>query len=335
MATHRVLIFGTGSLGTVLGAFLHRSGADVVCVCRSNYEAAETHGLKVDSPACRNYTYRPKIVQSISETDKVPGPPYDYVVVCTKAFLNKDPSPAELLKSVVRGAKTSIVLVQNGIGFEEPYKKRFPDSLVISCVAYMPSTRVTPTEVVQTETQRILMGAYPSGLSGGVPLSREDGDKLQCFADMLKAGGAQAGIHADIQVERWKKLVGNATWNPICALSRCRDLELLRSCDIAGSFVEAAMREVVAVAQALGYGAEVNEDVVRSQIQRSAVRTPPGVQPSMMADMLRGSKMEVEAIVGQVVRIARKNGVSVPRLETLYVLGSGLNWSIAENIKGS
>ncbi|KAL4861944.1 hypothetical protein BDV12DRAFT_190749 [Aspergillus spectabilis] len=330
MATPRVLIFGTGSLGIVLGAFLHRSGADIVCVCRSNYEAAETHGLKVDSTAFRNYIYHPKIVQSISESDKVPSPPYDYVVVCTKAFLNEDPSPAELIKNVIRSDKTSIVLVQNGIGVEDPYKKRFPDNLVISCVAYMPSTRVSPTEVVQTETQRILMGSYPSGV-----LSREEGDKLQCFADMLKAGGAQAEIHTDIQVERWKKLVGNATWNAVCALSRCRDLELLRSCDIAGSFVEAAMREVVTVAQALGYGAEVNEDVVRSQIQRSAVRAPPGVQPSMMADMLRGSKMEVEAIVGEVVKMARKNGVSVPRLETLYVLGSGLTWRLSENTKDS
>ncbi|KAJ0419697.1 ketopantoate reductase PanE/ApbA C terminal-domain-containing protein [Aspergillus carlsbadensis] len=326
MATPRVLIFGTGSLGIVLGAFLHRSGADIVCVCRSNYETANKHGLRTDSTAFRNYTYYPKIVQSLSESRQVPGPPYEYVVVCTKAFLDEEPSPAELIKEIIISDKTSIVLVQNGIGVEDPYQERFPDNLVISCVAYMPSTRVSPTEVVQTETQRILMGAFPSRV-----LSREEGDKLQYFADMLRAGGAQAEIHSDIQVERWKKLVGNATWNPICSLSRCRDLELLGSCDIAGSFVKAAMREVVAVAQTLGYGAEVNEDVVRSQIQRSVVRAPPGVQPSMMADMLRGSKMEVEAIVGEVVKMARKNGVSVPRLETLYVLGSGLNWRISQS----
>ncbi|OJJ53417.1 hypothetical protein ASPSYDRAFT_212287 [Aspergillus sydowii CBS 593.65] len=325
MTTPRVLILGAGSLGIVLGAFLHKSGAELVCVCRSNYQAAKAHGFKIDSIALGSYTYHPELVNSVSEARALADKPYDYIIVATKAFPDEDPSPVEVISEAVSTSHTAIVLVQNGIGVEEAYWKRFPANLIISAVAYMPSTRISSTEVVQTETQHILTGAYPSH-----PASGDDGDKIRRFTDMLSAGGAQSENHTDIQVERWKKLIGNATWNPICALSRCRDVELLGTTDIAGEFVEAAMYEIVAVARALGYGDQVNEEVVKAQIRRSAVRPAPGVQPSMMADMLYNSKMEVEVIVGNVVRLARKYCVAVPRLETLYVLASGLNWSISQ-----
>jgi 2-dehydropantoate 2-reductase len=230
-----------------------------------------------------------------------------------------------MISDAVSNEHTSIVITQNGIGVEEAYKGRFPANLIISGVLYMPSTRVSPTDVVQTERHRIIMGAYPSHA-----LSGEEEHKIRGLASMLNAAGAHAELHEDIQVERWKKLIGNATWNPICALSRCRDVQFLGSSDSAGRFIEAAMREVAAVARAIGYGEEVNEDAIKAQIQRSAIRNYPGVQPSMMADMLGGSRMEVEAIVGQVFRIAEEHGVSVPRLETLYVLAAGLDRSISQ-----
>jgi 2-dehydropantoate 2-reductase len=325
MAAPRVVLIGTGSLGIVLGAFLHKAGAEIVCVCRSNYQAAKAHGFKVNSTVLGSYTYYPKLVQSALEAQALADQPFDYAVVATKAFPDENPSCVDIIGEAVSTTHTVIVLVQNGIGIEKAYRRKFPANLIISAVAYMPSTRVSSIEVVQTETQRILMGAYPSRPVAGLVR-----DSMRIFQGLLSAGGAQAEIHADIQVERWKKLIGNATWNPICALSRCCDVELLGTSEVAGSFVEAAMYEIVAVARTLGYGDHVNEEVVKAQIQRSAIRPAPGVQPSMMADMLQGNKMEVEVIVGEAVRLARENGVAVPRLETLYVLASGLNWSVCQ-----
>jgi 2-dehydropantoate 2-reductase len=55
----------------------------------------------------------------------------------------------------------------------------------------------------------------------------------------------------------------------------------------------------------------------------------PGVEYSMMADMLAGRPLEVEAIVGNVVRIGREKGVHTPLLRTIYMLARGLDRSIA------
>lgn len=67
MALPRVLIFATGSLGIVFGAILDRSGAEAVCVCRSNYAAAKENGLTLKSSILRDHHYRPQVVKSVAE----------------------------------------------------------------------------------------------------------------------------------------------------------------------------------------------------------------------------------------------------------------------------
>lgn len=101
MAAPRVLIFGTGSLGIVLVAFLHNSGADVVCVCHSNYQVTKAHGLKVDSTAFGNYVYHPAFVQSVPEAATLAGPSYDYIVLCPKAFPDEDALLVEVISPAV------------------------------------------------------------------------------------------------------------------------------------------------------------------------------------------------------------------------------------------
>ena len=56
-------------------------------------------------------------------------------------------------------------------------------------------------------------------------------------------------------------------------------------------------------------------------------RSSPGVEPSMMADALAGRPMEVQAILGELVRIAQEKDVEIPRLKLLSVLLEGLNHS--------
>lgn len=97
------------------------------------------------------------------------------------------------------------MIVQNGIGVEEAYKKRFAANPLISTVAYMPSTRVSGTYVVHMETQRIVLGACRRHTFSG------EEETIRGLTDMLEAAGAHAEMLADIQDEQWKKTVGNAT----------------------------------------------------------------------------------------------------------------------------
>ncbi|KAL7627172.1 hypothetical protein AAE478_003948 [Parahypoxylon ruwenzoriense] len=325
----RILIFGTGSLGACYAWVLSRvvPASHITAVCRSNFAEAARDGFTIHSGLWgENLRFRPRVARSVADAvqqlrlqeprsdpahaDQEPF--FDYVVVAAKA-VPTTPSAAEIIEPAVSGGKTAIVLLQNGIGVEEPFAARFgPATPILSTVAYFPATRTAPTVVRHTEVERLHVGTYPA--SAGA----ESKEAAARFVGLLQQAGATALLHEDVQRERWAKLLVNASWNPVRGGGD----------DDALSFVKDVMLEIAAVAQTCGY-ADVDEKLVDYQIGRAAVRQLPGVQPSMLADVMDGRGLEVDAIVGNVVRLARKKGVPVPMLRTIYMLVNGLSQSVS------
>ena len=91
----------------IYGYFMHKGGAEVTAVCRTNYEAVKENGITIRSKIFGNVHYRP---EAISTVQMAKGE-FDFILVCTKAF----PGTAKMIESAVSG-KTAIVLAQNGIG---------------------------------------------------------------------------------------------------------------------------------------------------------------------------------------------------------------------------
>lgn len=318
----RILIFGTGSVGTVYAYIFSKvvPASNITAICRSNFDQASQDGFTVHSTVWGNeLRVKPVIAKTVEDAVQgSAGQPFDYVVVCAKA-LPSTPSMAELIAPAVTD-QTAVVLIQNGIGIEAPYAERFPRNPLLSTVVYLPATQVRPGTVEHKEVELMHVGTYPADAGGAAKAA------ARAFAGLLGAGGATARVHEDVQAERWQKLLVNAAWNPVCALSRSRDRGFLDAHADAPAFVRDVMLEVAAVAQACGY-AHVNADMVDTQIGRAAVRRPPGVQPSMLADALAGKNIEVDAIVGNVVRLAQQKQVAVPMLRTIYLLACGLDSS--------
>ena len=86
------------------------------------------------------------------------------------------------------------------------------------------------------------------------------------------------------------------------------------------------MEEVACIARAAGYSS-IDSSVVERSMDFLTARKLPGVEPSTMADALASRSMEVEALVGNVLRLARKHEVDSPRIDLLYHLLNGLNES--------
>jgi len=313
----RVLIFGTGCIGTVYAYVLSRSipSSNIVTICRSNYDAATKDGFTIHSPAWgRNQTVRPVVVRSAAEAAALdPSTPFDFVLVCCKA-LPGSLSPAELIKPAI-SPSTTIVLIQNGISIEKPYAEAFPDNTLLSTVVYLPSTQIEPGVVLQYEGDLLHIGSYPAS---------SDTTVATRFSELLANGGATTKVHEDVQVERWAKLVSNASCNPICALSRSRDVQFLNSTPDASEVLKDVMSEVAQVATACGYPS-IDSTLVSRQHRRVVSRSLPGTQPSMMADALDGKGMEVETIVGSVIKLGKEHAVQLPMLRTIYVLLGALD----------
>ncbi|CZR52827.1 related to 2-dehydropantoate 2-reductase [Phialocephala subalpina] len=313
----RVLIFGTGSIGAVYAYVLSKAlpSSNLVTTCRSNFEAASQDGFTIHSSIWgENQKVRPVVVHTVDEAAAIdPNSHFDYVIICSKA-LPTVPSTAELIKPAI-SPKTTIVLIQNGIAIEEPYAKLYPNNSLLSTVVYVPATQTSPGVVLHKEVELLHIGSYPAS---------PNTESATKFAELLKSAGASAQVHEDVQFERWSKLLINASWNPICALSRSRDVQVLRANDDSKEFIREVMLEIAAVANACGYPG-INTALIDYQLGRATVRELPGVEPSMLADALAGRRMEVEAIVGNVVRVAKAHDVKTPMLKTIYVLASVLD----------
>ncbi|EXJ58269.1 2-dehydropantoate 2-reductase [Cladophialophora yegresii CBS 114405] len=322
----RILVFGTGSVGAVYAWILSRAvtPSNIYCICRSNYTVASTTGFTINSTIFgQNLNLKPNVARTVEEAVSLlpSGDQFDYVVVTAKA-IPSTPSIAEQLRPAV-GPNTIIAVIQNGIAVEEPYAQLYPTNPLLSCVVYLPATQISPGVIVHKEIDLLHIGTYPSNSATCHPVA-------ESFSALLTQGGGRTKVHSDVQAARFSKLLINAAWNPVCALSLSRDGEFLHASppEISLNLIKSLMLEIAHIAQACGYDG-INAETVEYQINRAKVRELPGVEPSMMADAKVHARMEVDAIVGNAVRLAESKGVETPLLRGIYALVKALDLSFA------
>jgi 2-dehydropantoate 2-reductase len=309
----RILLFGAGGVGTVY-LWLLSKVASTTAVCRSNYSVAKNDGFIINSSIFgKNIHFRPHVVQSCEEAASTDAKPFDYIVVCSKAIPDTVP---KLIAPAVTPGHTAIVLLQNGVGIEDEYTQAFPGNPILSTILYFPATQRPAGTITHGEVEKLEVGNYPASAPHA---------HARAFVDLVKAAGASAEFHGDIQQKRWIKLLINASWNPICALTLSKDTQILQCTDEASDVILAVMLEIRDIAAACGY--TITREEVDLQLGRAKARvsTNAGIEPSMLQDVQAGRRIEVEAIVGNPVRLGKEKGVRCERLEMIYVLAKALD----------
>lgn len=128
--TPSILVVGAGAVGAFYASRFDRQSAHVALVCRSNYDAVKRDGFSMKTHSFGDYTFSPDAVYA--SVDEARDQPWDYVVVATKA-LNLTTDAASFIAPVV-SERTTIVLIQNGLDVEAPYRERFPDAPIVSAI---------------------------------------------------------------------------------------------------------------------------------------------------------------------------------------------------------
>ena len=131
-------------------------------------------------------------------------------------------------------------------------------------------------------------------------------DRCRRIAEALIASGLRCPITTHIRQEIWVKVLGNASLNPVSALTRATLIQMVRDPGVC-SLIRSIMLEVEAVSSKLGMQLPVSID------QRIAGAEKVGEhKTSMLQDLEAGRPMELEAIVGAVVELGEKLGVPMP-----------------------
>lgn len=301
-AAPSVLIIGAGAVGALFGSALARGGARVSVVCRSDYDAVSRNGYAIRSPLLGDHVFKPS--RTYRDVGDCESPP-DYVLLTVKVLPELD--RAALLRPAV-GPSTTIVLIQNGIDIEREIADAFPSTEVLSSLAFVGVGRGAPGEIVHQTHGSLVLGRYPSGI----------GAAAERLAALFAAGGVPCKLTDEVVGARWQKAVWNAPFNPVSILGGVLDTAAMLRTEADRAFIRQAMQEVCATAAAAGHPQSLK--VVDAMIANTL--TMPPYKTSMALDYENGRPMEIEAIVGNVVRAARAKGVATPTLEAIYALAT-------------
>jgi 2-dehydropantoate 2-reductase len=295
-----ILVVGAGAIGALFGSALARQGARVAVVCRSDYPAVSREGYDISSALFGDHRFRPAhVYREVSECAEPP----DYLLLTAKVLPTVD--RAALIRPAV-GANTVIVLIQNGIDVEAEIAAAFPANELLSSLAFVAVGRAPPNRVLHQSLGYLIMGSYPSGVTPAA-------EKL---AALFEAGRVPCKLTDNVVSARWQKQVWNAVFNPISIMGGVLDTATMLKTPADEAFVRQGMQEVCDVAAALGH--PQNPKLVDQMID--ATRAMPPYKTSMALDYENGRALEIEAILGNVVRAARKQGVATPALESIYAL---------------
>ena len=310
----RFLIAGAGAIGAYIGARMARAKFDVTLFARGPHlRGMQEHGVQVNSPE-GDFVARPTISGSLEEVG-----PVDVIFLGVKA--HGLPQLAPRLRPVL-GPDTTVVSTQNGIpwwyfqGFGGEWEglrlervdpggvisEAIEARRVVGSIVYF-STEITAPGVIQhIEGSRISLGE-PDG-------SRSD--RSRSIAEALIASGLRCPVTTRIRHEIWVKVLGNASLNPVSALTRATLVQMVRDQGVS-SVIRNIMQEVEAVSGKLGMELPVSID------QRMAGAEKVGEhKTSMLQDLEAGRPMELEALVGAVVELGERVGLPMPYTRTVY-----------------
>lgn len=309
-----ILVVGAGAIGALFGFALSRQGARVSVVCRSDYEAVRRDGYLISSHSLGEHRFQPhQVFRDVSECTEPP----DYLMLTVKVLPQLD--RAALIRPAV-GPNTVILLIQNGIDIEQEIAEAFPSNELLSSVAYIGVGRIGPGQIRhQPSADALTLGRYPQGLT---PAARSLGS-------LFEASGIKCRLTEDILSARWHKAVWNAVFNPLSVAGGGLDTATMLGTPQAREFVRAAMQEICAVAAAAGHPQSPN--LIDQMITQT--HAMPAYKTSMALDYENRRPMEIEAILGNVVRVGRDKGVSIPVLETLYAIAKMVEDKQAREVK--
>ena len=322
-----ILIFGAGAVGAFYASRLaHAPEARVSVVCRSNYDAVKSDGFTVHSPQYGTDLFHPyKVFPNPEAASTSTVKTWDYVVVSTKAL--PDVSDDSVLLERLVDSNTSIVLIQNGIGVEAPYAKRFPQATILSAVTIVSAAQPKHGIIKHNRWTRINIGPYVPAAYGGESKKRTSIDQATIrnatFVGLLQVGGvkdAEAYDHAKLQLVRWHKIAINAAMNPSSVLSGgSTNAEMALDTEMY-THLKGTMDEVFNAAVKVTGVPFPEEFAPPEVILRSTRKNTSGSKPSMWLDWEQGKRMELEVILGNPIRIAREHDVDMPRLQSMYAI---------------
>jgi len=294
-----ILIVGTGALATLFAARLSQAGNQITMLgtWRHGLEALQENGARLIDSNGHEHQFNVHVTDDPRECAGA-----KYALVLVKAWQTERVA-GQLSQCLAEDGLA--VTLQNGLGNYETLTR----SLGLRRVA-----------LGITTTGATLLGPGLARAGGEGTISIQRDQALGPLEAGLKFAGFNVQIVEDAQSLIWGKLVINAAINPLTALLRVRNGELLEN-PSARELMGTLAKEVALVALAEKIALPFSDPA--SAVEEVARKTAQN-HSSMLQDVLRNAPTEIDAINGAVVQAAQKHGFEVPANWTCWKLVKAL-----------
>jgi 2-dehydropantoate 2-reductase len=304
---YTILITGLGALGTVFATMLKKAGHTVYALTREKYLSALADRRTLVTGIWGEHDVQLDGIHS--SIDPVKKLSFDLIIITVKSY--DTASAIEQVKPIV-GKGTLVIVAQNGYGnYETVAASVGIDHALLARVIFgvkLPAPGRAEVTVIADDV-RI-----------GQPHNAVDPDRIKAIASAINAAGIPTAYAGNVAAILWDKILYNAALNPLGAVLECTYGQLAED---RGTrlIMDQIINEIFLVAQA--HGMPLNwktPEEYREHFYKKLV--PPTAKhfPSMYYDVKAGKRLEIEALNGAIVRLAREKGISVPMNETITAL---------------
>ncbi|MEQ9715470.1 MAG: ketopantoate reductase family protein [Candidatus Asgardarchaeum sp.] len=299
----RLLIFGAGAIGSLIGGFLKKAGFDVILIGREKHvRAINENGLRVISPL-ENFTIK---IDAFTSVDEINEPSFDVIFITVKAYDTKTAS--QEINKIVNGDEY-IVTLQNGLGLEDIIRAIIRDALLIRGVISHAAMLREPGVVEHTGLGDLIFGPVRAPSMG---IIKEIAEKLEEETKM------SAKIVNNIRSYVWLKLLINAAINPIGAITGLKNGQLLEHEELK-TLMKNVIYEGLAVTRKLGITLPSDPLSKTFEVAQKTANN----KCSMLQDIEKRRKTEIDYINGAIVYQAILNNLAAPVNDTLTKLIKG------------
>jgi 2-dehydropantoate 2-reductase len=323
----KITVIGAGAIGGHIAARLAAAGERVKVVARGQHlKAIRERGLVLREGG-EEIVARVEATDSIGETAGA-----DLVVLGVKAH-QLTPIAAEV--GAIVTASTTVMTTQNGIPWWYFFKHggehegarlesvdpggiiadNLPIDAIVAAISYQAAEIESPGVIRHIEGNRL-------------PVAELDGRKTERIAvlsELFTRAGFKSPALADVRTEIWTKLWGNLTFNPVSALSHATLEDICRFAPTR-ALAAAMMREAQSVGEAFGVRFRLSiEKRIAGAESIGAHKT------SMLQDIEQGRAIEIDALLGSVIELARLAKIATPHLEAIYAVTKLLGETVARS----
>lgn len=202
------------------------------------------------------------------------------------------------------GPDTVVWPLQNGVESPERIGAVVGGEHVIGGTTYMSSALVAPGRAEAPWDHRALLGELDGTRS----------ERVERLFAALRRAEVSIEIAPDIRVAMWSKLLGVSAFSAVGCTTRL-PLGAMLSCDETRELFWGAVDEGIAVARA---GGVALPDDMPDRLRAVVAGIDPSVRPSMYRDLAAGKPLELDDMVGVIVRVGRRHGVPTQLTFAMY-----------------